>query len=95
MVLGRSVRKPAHREKDGFLLCLSLVVGFARATGAQEEPDFAAVAESMGTLGLTVTKAGEFAGALEQALASGRPAVIDVKTDIEGIAPRAWSPPAG
>ncbi len=43
-------------------------------------------------LGLTVERPGEFAGALEQALESGRPAVIDVKTDIDSITPKAWKP---
>ncbi len=56
------------------------------------EADFAAIAESMGGLGLTVERPGDFAGALEQALGSGRPAVIDVKTDIESITPAAWRP---
>ena len=56
------------------------------------EPDFAAMAQSMGALGLTVERPRDFAGALEQALASGRPAVIDVKADIESITPAAWKP---
>ena len=56
------------------------------------ESDFAKIAESMGGLGLTVERPGDFAGALEQALASGRPAVIDVKTDIDSITPKAWAP---
>ncbi len=46
----------------------------------------------MGGLGLTVERPGEFAGALEQAIASNRPALIDVKTDIDSITPRAWAP---
>ena len=46
----------------------------------------------MGALGLTVRKPSELAGALDQAFASGRPAVVDVKTHIEGIAPKAWVP---
>jgi acetolactate synthase-1/2/3 large subunit len=56
------------------------------------EADFAAIAQSMGGLGLTVERPGDFAGALEQALGSGRPAVIDVKTDIDSITPAAWKP---
>ena len=54
--------------------------------------EFDKVAESIGCFGLKVTKPSEFAGALEQALACGRPAVIDVKTNVEGIAPSAWLP---
>ncbi len=57
-----------------------------------EDTDFAAVGESMGALGLTVNKAGEFASALERAINSGRPTVIDVKTDVDAIAPLAYRP---
>ncbi len=56
------------------------------------ERDFAGIAESMGCLGITVHKPGDIASALEQAFAADRPVVIDVKTDIDGIAPRAWMP---
>ncbi len=54
------------------------------------DADFAAVAETMGCLGLTVRDPAEMDRALDQALSANRPAVIDVKTDIAGIAPRAW-----
>ncbi len=57
-----------------------------------EDADFAAIAESFGCLGLTVTKPGEIAAALERAFAADRPVLIDVKTDVEGIAPLAWTP---
>lgn len=56
------------------------------------DSDFAKIAESMGALGITVHKPGELASALDQAFVAGRPAVIDVKTHIDGIAPRAWMP---
>ena len=52
--------------------------------------DFAKIAESMDCFGIQVNKPGELGSALEQALEAGRPAVIDVKTHIEGIAPQAW-----
>ena len=52
--------------------------------------DFASMAEQMGGFGITVTKPGDFEGALDQALNSGKPAVIDVKTHIQSIAPPAW-----
>ncbi len=52
--------------------------------------DFAAMTESMGGFGITVEKPGELEGALDQALNAGKPAVIDVKTHIDGIAPKAW-----
>jgi acetolactate synthase-1/2/3 large subunit len=54
--------------------------------------DFDKVAESMGCFGVQVNKPAEFPGALEQALSCGRPAIVDVKTHIEGIAPAAWLP---
>ena len=54
--------------------------------------DFARMAETMGCFGITVRRPGELAGALDQAFASGKPAVVDVKTDIEGIAPPPWAP---
>ena len=57
------------------------------------DADFAKMAESMGCFGITVNKPSELGGALDQAFASGKPAVVDVKTHLEGIAPRAWSPP--
>ena len=46
----------------------------------------------MGCLGITVNKPSELAGALDQAFASGKTAVVDVKTHLEGIAPKAWMP---
>jgi acetolactate synthase-1/2/3 large subunit len=53
---------------------------------------FAQVAESMGCTGIEVHRPGELPGALERAFASSTPAVIDVKTDIDGIAPPPWMP---
>jgi acetolactate synthase-1/2/3 large subunit len=58
------------------------------------ETDFARVAESMGVLGLTVKKASDFEGALDQALASNGPAVIDVVTEMEALAPKGVTEPA-
>jgi acetolactate synthase-1/2/3 large subunit len=53
--------------------------------------NFAKLAEDMGALGIRVERASEFAPALAQALASRRPAVVDVATDIEALAPTAVS----
>ena len=50
--------------------------------------DLAKVAESMGVSGLTVRKASEFGPALEEAVATGGPVVVDVLTDIEALAPK-------
>lgn len=53
------------------------------------EVNFARIAENMGALGLRVEKPGDLGPALEKALASGRPAVIDVVTEIDALAPLA------
>jgi acetolactate synthase-1/2/3 large subunit len=50
-------------------------------------PDFAALAESYGALGLRVNTTAEFAGAFEQALKAGRPSLIHIKVDPEAISP--------
>ena len=55
--------------------------------------DMAKVAESMGAFGIRVDRPGDIQGALEQALASGRPAVVDVVTDPQDSeAPVPWAP---
>jgi acetolactate synthase I/II/III large subunit len=51
--------------------------------------DLARVATDMGALGIRVDKPGDLRPALERALSAGRPAVIDVRTDIEVTAPLA------
>ena len=44
----------------------------------------------MGALGIRVEKPADFAPALQRALAANRPAIIDVATDIDAIAPAAF-----
>ena len=74
--------------------------GFDRAYGGEQTAkarelwnynptNFARLAEDMGALGIRVEDASDIAPALERALASKRPAVIDVATDIEALAPTA------
>jgi acetolactate synthase-1/2/3 large subunit len=74
--------------------------GFDRAYGGQQTEqgrelwtfnrvNFARIAEEMGALGIRVERPAEFAPALEAALSARRPAVIDVVTDIDAIAPTA------
>jgi acetolactate synthase I/II/III large subunit len=74
--------------------------GFDRAYGGKQTEqarelwtfrptNFARLAEDMGALGLRVETAAEFAPALARALEAQRPAVIDVVTDIEALAPLA------
>ena len=54
--------------------------------------NFARVAEAMGCLGLRVEKPGELGSAIDQAVTSGRPSVIDVVSDIDILAPLGWAP---
>jgi acetolactate synthase-1/2/3 large subunit len=51
-------------------------------------PDFAAFARAYGGHGETVERTEDFAAAFERAQASGKPAIIDLKTDPEALAPR-------
>jgi acetolactate synthase I/II/III large subunit len=61
----------------------------ARELWTFSKMNFARLAEDMGAVGIRVEKASEFPAALEKALAANRPAVIDVVTDIEVLAPTA------
>jgi len=49
-----------------------------KRNGESYSPDFAAVARAFGVDGVRITAAAEFRPALQQAIASGRPCVIDV-----------------
>jgi len=48
-------------------------------------PDFAVMAQAMGAEGYTVRRSEDFAPALKAALACGKPAVLDILTDMEQI----------
>lgn len=54
--------------------------------------DFAAIAQSMGAQGITVNKPCELSSALERALSSGVPTVLDMRSDMQAFAPTAWEP---
>jgi acetolactate synthase-1/2/3 large subunit len=54
---------------------------------ALNNPDFAALARAYGGHGETVRTTGEFAGALQRAQASGKPAIIHCLIDPEAITP--------
>ena len=54
------------------------------------EVNFASIAENMGALGIRVTKPSELRSALDRAISSGRPAVVEVISDIEALAPNPW-----
>ena len=57
------------------------------------DTNFARVAESIGCFGIRVERPEDIQSALEQAFASGRPAVVDVVTDpMDSLAPVPWSP---
>ncbi len=72
--------------------------GFDRAYGGEQtekarelwtysKVDFAKVAGDIGALGIRVERPGDFSKALKDALKAERPAIIDVVTDIDAIAP--------
>ena len=74
--------------------------GFDRAYGGEQtaqarelwtytKVNFARLAQDMGALGIRVENPAAFPAALTQALAANRPAIIDVVTDIDAIAPAA------
>jgi acetolactate synthase-1/2/3 large subunit len=76
--------------------------GFDRAYGGEQTAqarelwtyrmvDLARVATDIGALGIRVERARDFSPALEKAIASGKPAIVDVVTDVEAIAPAAVS----
>ena len=59
-----------------------------RVSGTEiQNPHFAAFARSFGCMGEIVEDTSQFAPAMERCLASGKPAVIDVKMDPQAITP--------
>jgi acetolactate synthase-1/2/3 large subunit len=56
-------------------------ISFRGPDGEPYNPDFAALAESFGARGARVEKTEDFRPALEEAIASGRPTVLDVLID--------------
>jgi acetolactate synthase-1/2/3 large subunit len=56
---------------------------------ALNNPDFAAYAKAFGGFGATVEKTSDFAAAYAAAVKSGKPAIIHLKLDPEGITPSA------
>jgi acetolactate synthase-1/2/3 large subunit len=57
------------------------------------ETNFARLAESLGCMGMVVEQPSDLAPALSRAFAANRPVVLDVRTDITAMAPRAWTSP--
>jgi acetolactate synthase-1/2/3 large subunit len=56
--------------------------------------DFAQVAQELGCEGVRVERPGDLGSALQAALASSKPTVLDVLTDTTARHPAAWTPPA-
>jgi acetolactate synthase-1/2/3 large subunit len=73
-----------------------LATSFAHArTGEPYTADFAAMARAMGADGATVADPPDLAGALDAAIRSGRPTVLDVRVDPDAAppAPASWDLP--
>jgi acetolactate synthase-1/2/3 large subunit len=60
----------------------------------EQSVNFAKVADSMGCVGFRVEKPADMRQALDKALAAGRPAVVEVLSDVAIRAKRGWVPPA-
>jgi acetolactate synthase-1/2/3 large subunit len=56
------------------------------------EVNFAKVAEAMGCVGIRVERPEDIRPALEKALASSAPAVVEVISDVDAMSARAWRP---
>jgi acetolactate synthase-1/2/3 large subunit len=52
---------------------------------------FAAVAESIGALGIRVERPSDLDGALQRAFGARRPCVVEVMSDRESVPPLAWT----
>src|SRR5581483_1995626 len=61
----------------------------ARELWTYKMVNFAKIAEDIGALGIRVEKPNDIGPAIERAVAANRPAVVDVVTDIEALAPTA------
>ncbi|HYN88276.1 MAG TPA: thiamine pyrophosphate-dependent enzyme, partial [Ardenticatenaceae bacterium] len=58
-----------------------------------EPINFARIAQEMGCWGMRVERPDEIRGAIQQALAAERPAVVEVVTGLHYRAPEPWAPP--
>ncbi|MER9297024.1 thiamine pyrophosphate-binding protein [Mesorhizobium sp. M0621] len=71
-----TIRMHQEREYPGRVVATDL-----------RNPDFAALARAYGGHGETVEKTTDFAPAFERALASGKPAIVEIRLDPEAITP--------
>jgi acetolactate synthase-1/2/3 large subunit len=72
-----NVRRTQLEQFDGRLMGTDLL-----------NPDFTAYARAFGAHGASVERSEDFAEAFEDAVASGLPAVIELRVDPEAITPR-------
>jgi len=83
--------RSGNQSKRGFDLAYGgKATERSRALWVHGEVNFANIATEMGALGIRVTKPADFKPALARAIESARPAIIDVVTDIDAVAPLAW-----
>jgi acetolactate synthase-1/2/3 large subunit len=66
--------------------------GVGETSPFQREVSFARLAQDMGCFGVRVEKPAEIRPALERALASAQPAVVEIVSDTSVRAKRAWAP---
>jgi acetolactate synthase-1/2/3 large subunit len=66
--------------------------GVSETSRFDETVNLAKVAEGLGCVGIRVDKAAEIQPALDKALASGRPAVVEVLSEFGARAKRGWAP---
>ncbi|EXG81643.1 thiamine pyrophosphate-binding protein [Cryptosporangium arvum] len=64
----------------------------SRELWTYRDVDFARVGTELGALGLRVDRPGDLPKALDQALHAGRPVIVDVRTDLEVVAPPPFAP---
>ncbi len=66
--------------------------GVAESAAFEKGVNFAKIADSMGCAGFRVEKAADIHGALDKALACGKPAIVEVLGDAAIRAKRGWAP---
>jgi len=68
--------------------------GVSESAGFVRAVNFAKVAEAMGCFGIRVERGADIQSALDQALAAGKPAIVEVLSDAKIRAKRGWVPAA-
>ncbi len=73
----RAIRDGQREAYDGRII----------GTEFSQPTDFAAMARSMGAVGLTVSHCDELEGVVDQAITCGRPCVVDLQVDRDAVYP--------